>query len=138
MSNKPQARAPYNSRYLAALESAVKLLGRNKAARATDRDPTTIHRNINDGNLTYVMAIKLIGAINAAGLTDDNGQPIEMPPPFVPVVDMPHYRFCQLYERFRRFPKIFDEVMKESLVKLHEAETDDMLGSANDAIRNPK
>jgi hypothetical protein len=138
VTNRPQIRAPYSTEYIEALKFAVKLLGRNVAATAVGRDATTIHRNINEGKLTYAMALDLVDAINDAGLVDDNKKPVTMPPPFVPVIDWPHYRFCELYDRLARFPKVLDGVLKKALEDLHEAETEEMLGDVHDKLRSPK
>lgn len=137
MSNKPQLRMPVTERYKESLTAAIEKLGRNKSAKAIKKAPSTIHRNIREESLTYGNAMELVRAINKAELTGDDGAIIELPPPVVPVVDLAHYRFCELGKRLAEYPAILDDVIRYALDKVQEAERDRLLGDIDPKLRSP-
>lgn len=133
MARTPEEDLPVSRAYRRLLKSEIKLLGRDRIADLADINPATVHRNINEGNLTYTTAMKLRDAIAQAHAEDKQpGRPI--PPPFVAVVSQSHYDMCELLGRLHELDyEAFAEIMEETLEKVRDA----TLAQANRAVAHP-
>lgn len=138
MAKKPELPIPVSPTYGSLLlKPQIEALGRNRIAKLANLDPSTVHRNINVGDLTYTTAMNLVDAIRKAHQEDHTEQPM-IPPPLARIVSADHYTWCQLGERLAAFPDILGEALKEALDKLHEAERDKLLGDVQARIKSPK
>lgn len=138
MAKKPELTIPVSASYVSSLlKPQIEALGRNRIAKLARLDPSTVHRNINDGNLTYTTAMGLVEAIRQAHEEDRTQQP-SLPPPLAPVVSADHYAWCLLGERLAAFPDVLAEALKTALDSLHEAERDKLLGDVQARLKNPK
>lgn len=123
--------------YGEALHALVLAYGRNRIADLAEVDPTTVHRNVNEGRLTYATALKLREALRAAAAEDKKPLP-SLPEPFYPVVSELHYQWCQLGERLMQLPsEIQVAILNDVLPKITDAERDHMVRAANRQLIHP-
>lgn len=97
MTKTPELDLPVSPTYRARLVAEVAKHGRNRIARLADIDPSTVHRNLNEENLTYTTAVKLRDAILDA-YRENGEEPANLPSPFYAVADQMHWIMCETSE----------------------------------------
>lgn len=134
MARTPEDDLPVARAYKQLLRSEVELLGRDRIAGLAGINPSTVHRNINEGNLTYTTAMKLREAIADAYREDHQQASRPVPPPFIAVVSQSHYDLCDALARLHELDyESFSEVMVDALERHREA----LLTRANRKIMHP-
>lgn len=134
MPRTPEDDLPVAKAYKKLLRKEVEAIGRDRVAGLADINPSTVHRNINEGNLTYTTALKLRDAIAAAYAEDHVAAPRAVPPPFVAVVSDSHYQLCELLGKLHELDyEAFASVMEDAIEKQRDA----LLERANRRVANP-
>lgn len=134
MPRTPEEDLPVARAYKKLLRSEIEHLGRDRIAELAGINPSTVHRNINEGNLTYTTAMKLRDAIAEAYREDRQRSERPVPPPFVAVVSQSHYELCDLLGRLHELDyEAFAEIMQDTVEKLRDA----AIAKANRRIAHP-
>lgn len=137
MANTPQERLHVSRDFGQALEALVKQYGRDRIAKLAGVVASTVHRNINEGRLTYTTALKLRAAIRQAADEDGDVTP-SLPEPFYPVVSDTHYAWCQLGERLLALPsEVSIKILNDTIEAIHDAERDATMRRANRSLAHP-
>lgn len=133
MARTPEDDLPVAREYQRLLKSEVKRLGRDKIAKAAEVDPSTVHRNVNEKNLTYTTAMKLRAAIAEANRDSPRGG-VAIPPPFVAVVSQAHFDACEILAKLHSMDyEAFGGVMEDLVKKYQEA----VLSNATQKLMHP-
>ncbi len=138
MARTPEMEIPLAKPYIKLLDAEIKAKGRDRIAKLAEVDPSTVHRNVNEGNLKYTTAMKLRDAIEQAHAEDKTSPPRFIPPPFCPVVSQGHWDLCNVLGQLHEIDgEAFGAVFEFALSKLHEAERDRLLERAKQEISHP-
>lgn len=138
MARTPEMDRPVRPEYQVLLRDLVEEVGRDKVAALAGIDPSTVHRNVNEGNLTYTTAMKLRDAIGKAFLEKFGRELKHLPPPFVGVVSQGHYDLCEIGAKLHDGDgERFGELMEHAVRLMGDSDRERILESAKRGIAHP-
>lgn len=138
MSRTPDTDRPVTTEYQALLRDLVQDVGRDRVAGLAGVNPTTVHRNVNEGDLTYTTAMKLRDAIGKAYREKYGRELKHLPPPFIGVVSQGHYDLCEIGARLHDIDgKRFGELMEHAVRLMDDAHKEHLLEQAKSRIAHP-
>lgn len=139
MARTPETPIPVTNSYRERLTDLIAELGRNRVAELAGVDPSTLHRNVNEGNLTYTTAMKIRDAIIQGWAEDRPGERMDfLPPPWVPVLSQSHYDLCDIARELHEIDdERFAKLLEHAVELRGEAKRDQVMEAAKHSIAHP-